>query len=124
MSDLIYLAGPYSHPDADVRQQRFVEHCIAAAKLADLDRCAVFAPVVHGHALCDVGGLVRLDHAFWMRQCLPFLERADVLVLLTLDGWRESQGTRAEIELAEQLEIPVIAWTGNDPAHIAELLGE
>ena len=122
MSGLIYLAGPYSHADADVRQQRFVEHCIAAAKLAELDRGAVFAPVVHGHSLCETGGLCRFEHDFWMRQCLPFLECADALLVLTLDGWRESKGTRAEIDLAEQLRIPVVAWSGDDAAAVVALI--
>lgn len=120
---MLYLAGPYTSSDPDVRQQRFVEHCIAAAKLADLDRWPVFSPIAHGHALCEQGGLVRLDHEFWLRQCLPFLRNADALAVLTIDGWRESKGTQAEIAEAESCDIPVFTWAGNDPAHIAELLG-
>ena len=119
---MIYVAGPYSHSDPDVRQQRFVEHCIAAAKLADADVCPVFSPIAHGHALCEQGGLTRLDHDFWMRQCLPFLRNADALVVLTIDGWRESKGTQVELDEAAALQIPVIAWTGNDAGHVFEVL--
>ena len=119
---MIYLAGPYSHTDPDVRQQRFVEHCIAGAKLADLDRWPVFSPIAHGHALCDVGGLSRLDHEFWMRQCLPFLRNSDALVVLTIDGWRESKGTKAEAEEAEACGIPVFTWAGNNAELVSELI--
>ncbi|MBK9497327.1 MAG: DUF1937 family protein [Xanthomonadales bacterium] len=119
---MLYLAGPYSHPDPDVRQRRFVEHCIAAAKLADLDRWPIFSPIAHGHALCETGGLMRLDHEFWMRQCLPFLRNADALIVLSSEGWRHSKGTQAEIEEAEACGIPVYRWCGNDAEVIADLL--
>lgn len=119
---MIYLAGPYTSPDPDVRQRRFVEHCIAGAKLADLDRWPVFSPIAHGHALCEQGGLVRLDHEFWMRQCLPFLRNSDALVVLTIDGWRESNGTQAEIAEAESCGIPVFTWAGNCAEVVAALI--
>ena len=109
----------YSHPDPDVRQQRFVAHAEAAARLADLDQHPVFAPVVHGHTLVEIGGLGLRDHAFWMRQCLPILKLADVLVVLQLDGLEESEGTLAEIHVAHNLGIPVLQWDGVSP-HILE----
>lgn len=110
---IVYLAGPYTHKDPDVRQRRYVEHTIAAAKLADLDRVAVFSPIAHGHALCVDGGLDRLEHDFWMRQCLPFLRLADAMVVLEIEGLSASKGTAAEIAEAQVCGIPVYRWAGN-----------
>jgi nucleoside 2-deoxyribosyltransferase len=103
---LIYLASPYSHPDPDVRQRRYVEACMAAAKLME-EGAAVFSPIAHGHSVAEHGGLPAMDHEFWMAQCLPWVERCDELVILTLDGWRESRGIQCEIAQASLVDIPV-----------------
>lgn len=119
---IAYVAGPYTHPDPDVRQQRYVEHAIAAAKLADMDRFAVFSPIAYGHSLCMDGGLVRLDHEFWMRQCLPFLHASDVLIVLDMDGLKASAGTKVEIEEAQAAGIPIYRWAGNNVEALLALI--
>lgn len=35
------------------------------------------------------------------------LQRCDALIILTLEGWRASQGVQAEIYFAEQLQLPI-----------------
>ncbi len=41
------------------------------------------------------------------------LERCDQLVVLMLDGWRESVGVQAEILIASELGIPTRYWEPN-----------
>ncbi|MSQ96815.1 MAG: DUF1937 family protein [Gemmataceae bacterium] len=100
---MIYLASPYSHPDPAVRAQRFREACRAAAALVQAGR-VVFAPVVHSHPLVEFG--VPTDWAFWQQTDQRFLEQCDEVVILMLDGWRESVGVEAEIEIARAFGKP------------------
>ncbi len=101
---MIYLAVPYSDADAVVRQQRFDAACRAAAVLIRQGK-VVFSPVSHGHAICchDVPS----DWAFWQHLDRCFLDMCDEVVVLMLDGWRESIGVQAEIAIARELDKPI-----------------
>ena len=48
-----------------------------------------------------------LDWAFWQRHDRRYLEACDEVVVLMLDGWRESVGVQAEIAIARELGKPV-----------------
>lgn len=98
---MIYLASPYSHSDAAVRQQRFDAACAAAAVLMRAGH-RVFSPVVHGHPLTEFG--LPGDWSFWERQARWHLERCDEVVVLMLEGWDASEGLQAEIQIAGELE--------------------
>lgn len=102
---MIYLASPYSHSDPWVRQERYEQNLRAYVKLLRKD-LIVFAPIVMTHRAGEILAGVK-DHAFWMMQDRPFLERADKLLVLALDGWNLSRGVAEEIELAGRLGIPI-----------------
>jgi len=102
---MIYLASPYSHPSHLVRQHRFDEACRAAAALLKAG-VATFAPIVHSHPIARYGLPTGWD--YWSRLDREYLVLCDVLAVLTLNGWRDSVGVRAEIELARQLGMPVV----------------
>jgi hypothetical protein len=97
---MIYLASPYSHPDSDVREQRFEAACAAAAALMRAGH-RVFSPIAHGHPLTrhSVPG----DWTFWEPHARWHLERCDEVVVLMLDGWNESAGVLSEIAIAGEL---------------------
>jgi hypothetical protein len=101
---VIYLAGPYSDPDAAVREARFRAACLATAKLVCRGHSA-FSPIVHGHPLAEYGVPIGWD--FWQPFDLEHLARCDELWVLTLDGWRQSVGVQEEIRLAEQLDLRI-----------------
>jgi Domain of unknown function (DUF1937) len=101
---MIYLAVPYSHADAAVRQQRFNAACCAAAALIRQGK-VVFSPVSHGHAIC--GYDVPSDWTFWQRLDRHFLDMCDEVVVVMLDGWLESVGVQAEIAIARELDKPI-----------------
>jgi len=115
---LIYLASPYSHPDAGVRQQRFEAACRAAAELFRRG-ATVFSPIAHSHAICSYG--LPLDWRFWQRHDQRYLEACDEVVVLMLDGWRGSVGVQAEIAIARELGKPVtyLAASGQSEENLA-----
>jgi hypothetical protein len=98
---MIYLASPYSHADPLIREARFNAACQATADMVLAGR-AVFSPIVHGHPLVRFG--LPTDWSFWQRFDEEHLQRCDEVLVLRIDGWRESVGVRAEIELAVALE--------------------
>jgi len=101
---MIYLASPYSHPDAAVRQQRFESACRAAAELIRRGH-VVFSPIAHSHGIAQHG--LPVDWDFWEAQDRRLLAACDELWVLTLDGWRESRGVQAEIAIARAAGKPV-----------------
>jgi nucleoside 2-deoxyribosyltransferase len=101
---MIYLVSPYSHPDPAVREQRFRAACQAAAALMRAAHL-VFSPVAHSHPIAMCG--LPTDWGFWQRQDLRLLAQCDAVVVLQLDGWVESRGVRAELEVARALGKPI-----------------
>ena len=101
---MVYLASPYSHPDANVRKRRFRAACQAAAHLMR-EGHLVFSPVAHTHPIAEFG--LPTEWAFWERQDRSLLERCDEVIVLTLDGWDESVGVLSEIQIARELGNPV-----------------
>ncbi len=105
MSGYIYLASPYTHPDADVKEQRYMAAVKAAAKLMSEGRC-VFAPIPHSHEI-DKTFVTPMPLSFWQMQDMAILRHAEELVVLALPGWEESSGVQWEIDVAMSLGIPV-----------------
>ena len=97
---MIYLASPYSHPDPLVREDRFNAACQATAQLV-LGGRSVFSPIVHGHPLVRHG--LPTEWTFWQRFDIEYIRCCDEVLVLRIDGWEESEGVRAEIELAAAL---------------------
>ena len=104
-TSLCYLATPYSHPDAEIREVRFRLACAVTGELL-AQGFRVISPIVHGHSVAQVSNLPG-DWEFWSGHCRALLTRCDRLLVLRVNGWRESVGVRAEIELAEGLRMPV-----------------
>jgi len=101
---VIYLASPYSHPDAAVREQRFQAACRAAAALIRAGH-ATFSPIAHSHPLVAFG--LPTEWSYWERDARAHLKTSAEVVVLTLDGWQESVGVAAEVQIAAELGIPV-----------------
>ena len=101
---MIYLASPYSHADPAVRETRYQAACHATAALLKAG-FVVFSPIVHSHPLVAFDLPTGWD--FWERIDRAYLSRCDEVVVLTLDGWQQSTGVRAEIAIARDLGKPV-----------------
>jgi hypothetical protein len=98
---LVYLASPYSHPDPAVKHERFVAACRAAGSLIQ-QGVHVFSPIAHTHPIaieCVLPG----GWEFWAEYDRLMIAACDELHVLTLDGWQESTGIKAESEIARTL---------------------
>lgn len=103
---LLYLACPYSHPDPSVREYRY---CTANRVAAQLMKAGivVFSPLSHSVPISRHIPAVEMDHRFWMNQDLPLLCQCDEVLVLYLEGCRQSLGVRAEIFEALAHEKPI-----------------
>ncbi len=100
-----YLASPYSHHDKKVREKRFESANKAAAKLIK-DGYAVFAPISMSHPISQHMGNSN-DSLYWVSIDLEWLRCCDVMFVLMIDGWLESNGVKREIDEAIALNIKV-----------------
>jgi hypothetical protein len=101
---VIYLASPYSDPEATVREVRYCAACEKAAAMLR-DGLRVYSPIVHSHPLALLG--LPGDWEFWAEHNATMLERSSALCVLTLPGWQESRGVAAEVRIAQALHLPV-----------------
>jgi len=128
----VYLATPYSNEvlidgrwqfTLSMRMQR-----AAAEACADFAERGVTAlsPVVLATAMVHatqrfVPGRGRdacpwqhrldpMDHALWMRWCLPIFNACDAVVVPDIPGWSRSKGVLSEVETALFLNTPVYVY--------------
>lgn len=104
-SALVYLATPYSHIDPAIREQRFHAVNAVAAKLMR-DGLHVFSPISHTHPIAEAGDLPK-GWDFWEAYDRTLLRACGKIIVLMLDGWRESKGVTAEIAIARELGLAV-----------------
>ena len=102
---ITYLAVPYSHPDPAVRQARFETVNEVAARMM-AEGHYVFSPISHTHPIAMAGDLPK-GWEFWSEYDRQMLMRCSRLVVLMLDGWRESVGVQAEIRIASGWNMPI-----------------
>jgi len=100
-----YLASPYSSPDPAIMHERALAAQQATAWLL-IRRTWVYSPIVHCHELALAHSLPK-DFDFWKEYNFAMLERAQGLIILTIDGWKESKGMTAEIAYARELGLPI-----------------
>lgn len=118
-STLLYLASPYSHPEASMREWRFKEACKAAVWLM-AQGFMVFSPIIHSHQIALEG---RLPTGFdtYAEFDKRLIRASDVLAVYELAGWKESVGVQAELAYAASLGMRIwyfektgdgFAWDG------------
>ena len=105
---VLYLATSYTHERAEVRgaHAHIASQCAAWLMAAGWH---VISPVSMGHAIAgaaDKDTAIAPEFARWREVCLRLLEASDALVVLLLDGIRESEGVAAEIDHARRLGLP------------------
>lgn len=91
----VYIASPYSHPDAKVRQDRF-QRVLDFSALLLQKQIPVYSPIVFCHQIA-------LDHAlptdakFWLSYNFAMLKPARNLYVYCITGWDKSIGVTAEV---------------------------
>jgi len=100
-----YLATPYTHDDELIRDFRAeVSDCIAAA-LTKKGRI-IFAPISAWHHIAKKYNLPR-DFEYWADLDEAFLSACSKLLVIKLDGWKESKGLKLEKAIAKKYGIPI-----------------
>jgi hypothetical protein len=106
-SNEIGLSKPdQSDWELEIKEDRFQAVNKVAAKL-QAQGITVISPITQNHLLHIDHGLDG-DFEFWQHHNLQTLIRCDVLFVLMLPGWRESEGLQAEIAFAQQKGMPII----------------
>lgn len=105
---IIYLACPYTDAPADVREARFHAATEAAAHLIERGN-VVYSPITMTHPidLILAGEQSTLGSDFWVQFDEAFMELCDELVILRLDGWKESKGVQRERKFFEDRGRPI-----------------
>lgn len=100
-----YLASPYNHPNPEVRAERRKMVCEKAMELLR-QGIPVISPIAHNLALVDACG-AETGWDNWKMQDTAILSVCRKLMVLMLDGWRESVGVANEILYARENGIPI-----------------
>jgi len=105
MSQLLYVACPFSHKVPTEREHRFRTACRASAILMK-HGIVVFSPLSHSVPINEF--LSDIDsHDFWMSMDIPLLHRSDELLVLGMRGWTESLGVKKEMFECISLRKPI-----------------
>lgn len=107
----LYLASPYSHPELEVRQRRYEMARDMCSRLIRLG-IHVFSPIVHTHDMAQANEMAT-DHVPWITLNHTMIERSSGIIVLQMEGWKQSKGVAEEIEYANKLGKTRldIAWT-------------
>jgi hypothetical protein len=101
---MIYLASPYSHPDEKVREERYLKAMEAVVSL--LERMHIYSPIVHCHHMAiKYAGPTDAEH--WREYNEDFIRSSTGIIVLCIEGWKESIGVRMEVMYAVGQGIPV-----------------
>ena len=106
MSDLVYLASPYSAPTANKRTRRFKQVCKKAAELMS-NGYKVFCPIAHSHPIEIIGMPKMQTGDWWLQRDFAILEHCSKMVVYKMQGWDKSYGVKKEIEFAQAHDIPI-----------------
>lgn len=103
-SNLIYVSSPYTHSDSSVVENRM--KCVTEY-LAQLsaERKIAFSPLLM-HYCFDCGVELPKDYDFWRNHCLTLLSKSDVMHVLLLPGWEDSNGVKDEMDFTLAHNIP------------------
>ena len=101
-----YIASPYTHADAAVRQERFEAVCKYAANLMRAGQ-PVFSPIAHSHPI-EQHFPEKQGFDFWMAQDLPVLRHATHVIVYKLPGWDQSKGIAKELAVARELNMQIV----------------
>jgi len=104
-SAYVYIASPYSHPEALIREERYLRASFYLMQKLKRREWA-YSPIVHCHELAKIWGMPG-DAKFWEEYDFAMIRGARAIEVLRLDGWQESVGVKAEIEYATSIGVPI-----------------
>ena len=105
---IIYLAGPYTHGDPQIREQRYNIITSVAADLIS-QGYIVFSPLTMTHPIDKLLASkdATLGSDYWVKFDEAFMEFCSEIVVLMLDGWEKSSGVARELDYFRDRGRPV-----------------
>lgn len=104
---LIYLGQPYTDANPKIQEARYeAAREFVATQVSVRQSLVLYSPIVHWHTIAQDFSLPE-DADFWWSQNKIMLQKADMLWVLNLQGWKQSKGLRQEIEYAFFRGIPI-----------------
>jgi hypothetical protein len=105
---VIYVGGPYTHADHNVRRERFEALTAVAAEIVKQGHI-VYSPITHTHPidLHFVRDDVHLSSDFWCDFDETFMSVCTEMVIVPLEGWEKSSGVTRERAYFEARGLPV-----------------
>lgn len=102
---MIYLASPYTHPNAEIQAKRYQETLQIVTKMFG-QGYHVLNPIVYGYWIIQSGS--KGDWQTWANFDTVILNLCDQFWVLKLDGWDKSVGIAAEIKIAKSLGRDIV----------------
>lgn len=101
----VYLAGPYTHDDPQIREHRY--HMLLKAEAYLLKQgLAIISPINMCHELGKIYGF-NYGYEYWKQRDRTLISKCDRMIVLMEPGYKESVGVQDEIYWAGELNIPV-----------------
>jgi len=115
---LVYVASPYTHKDEAVQEQRYQEITNITRKIINAFVDVVpYTPITYTHVLAQ-----ELEREVnWIHFDMTFLFCCDALLVVQMDGWKESVGVQEEIKKAKDMNIHTMYAK---PHQVLELLDQ
>jgi len=103
---LNYLATPYTHDDRRVRRKRAQKAAMLACRLIQ-QGLYIFCPIAHTHAIAECGDLP-CGFEYWGEFDRIMLNASQRLLIGKIEGWEDSKGIAAEIQIMRALGRPIV----------------
>lgn len=103
-ASLGYLASPYTTTDVGLQERRYW-HAMSATMQLMKAGIHVLSPLALGWPLETVMGKTNWED--WKQYDADLISRADYIVVLMLNGWRNSVGVQEEVRIADRAKKPV-----------------
>lgn len=100
-----YLASPYTHPMAAIREFRYYQAIRAVAYLCARGHTTI-SPIVQCHEMAKLH-ILPTDFKFWKSWNERLIRASAGMIILKLDGWADSAGIADEIEFCKENLIPI-----------------
>jgi hypothetical protein len=113
MTGFYYLATPYSrYPYGPVGA---FKDAVSAAATCIKAGVMVFSPIAHSHPIA-VTGQIAGHFEQWAALDEAMIAASNGMIVVEMEGWQESAGIKAEIDLCHKLEKPIYFMPLNGPA--------
>jgi hypothetical protein len=100
-----YFASPYSDPDPLVKETRYLQTIQASSELVKKGFILI-EPIAMSHHQAQRFGLPT-GYDFWKTRDRKFIEISNGVIVLMLDGWKQSKGVQDEIAYARLMHKPI-----------------